>query len=95
MNGEKGSPPETQIERYFEQPPDAISFYCDFAQVIATGAEIVLQFYETIPGAPGRDGTINKAVSRLKATITFSIPHARNFGKILVERMQEKKIESH
>lgn len=97
MNGEKGVPPSTpvQIERYFDQPPGAISFYCDFTQVVSTGAEVVLQLYETIPAAPDREGKITKVVSRLRATVTFSIPHAQNFGKVLVERTMEGRHESH
>jgi len=91
MNGEKAVPPATQIERYFEQSPAAISFYCDFAQVLGTGNEVVMQFYETIPGTPDREGKITKILSRLKATITFSPLHAQNFGKVLVARTEEGK----
>lgn len=47
-----------QIERFYEHPPDAISFFSDIAQVINTGNEILLQFYETIPGPPGVEGVI-------------------------------------
>jgi len=86
MNGEKGAPQGLQIGRTFEQPADSISFYCDFAQVLATEHEVVMQLYETIPSVPDSQGKIIKAVSRLKATVTFSLPHARNFGKVLVER---------
>jgi len=74
------------IDRVFEQPPDAVSFYCDMAQVFATGNEIVLQFYESIPGPPGVTGNIGKVRTRLRATITLSVPHAANIGKLLVER---------
>jgi len=90
MNGEKaippGAPPGTQIARSFEQSPDAISFYCDFANVVATGNEVVMQVYETIPGMPDREGKITNAVSRLRATITLSVSHAQNLGKVLVEK---------
>lgn len=91
MNGGKDVPPGAQIERYFEQSPTAISFYCDLAQVMTTGHEVVLQLYETIPASPDREGKITKVVSRLKATVTFSIPHALNFGKVLIERTSEVK----
>jgi hypothetical protein len=92
MNGEKKDiPPGTQVERYFEQSPTAISFYCDMTQVVSTGNEVVLQFYETIPAPPDREGKITKVISRLKATVTFSVPHAHNFAKILVERTAVKK----
>lgn len=79
----------TQAPRIFEQPPDAISLYCDLAQVFATGNEIVLQFYETIPGPPGPDGSITGVRTRLRATITLSIRHAANIGEILRTRTQE------
>ncbi|MFZ0050896.1 MAG: hypothetical protein WAK96_03915 [Desulfobaccales bacterium] len=90
MSSEKATPPAallgTQIARSFEQSPDAISFYCDFANVVATGNEVVMQLYETIPGVPDHEGKITKAVSRLRATITLSVSHAQNLGKVLVEK---------
>jgi hypothetical protein len=79
----------TQIQRVFEQPPDAISLYSDMAQVLGTGNEVVFQFYETIPGPPGPDGNITVVRTRLRATITVSIPHARNIGDILRTRTQQ------
>ena len=91
MNGGKDVPPGAQIERYFEQSPTAISFYCDLTQVVSTDNEVILQLYETIPASPDREGKITKVVSRLKATVTFSPSHARNFGKVLVERTAEVK----
>lgn len=91
MNGGKEVPPGAQVERYFEQSPTAISFYCDLTQVVSTGNEVMLQLYETIPAPPDREGKITKVVSRLKATVTFSLPHAHNFGKVLVERTSEVK----
>jgi hypothetical protein len=81
------------IERYFEQPPNAVSFYCDFGQVLSTGHEVVIQLYETIPSPPGRDGKITKVITRLRATVTLSIPHARNVGKLLVEKTKERENE--
>ena len=78
-----------QMSRLFEQPSDSISFYTDFGQVVQTGNEIVLQFYETIPGLPDPDGGIKNVRSRLRATITLSIPHARTIGKLLVEKTKE------
>jgi hypothetical protein len=73
-----------QISRIFEQPEGAISCYSDTAQVIGTGNEVVLQFYETIPGAPGPGGQIPMVRSRLRATITISLPHAANIGNLLI-----------
>lgn len=87
-------PPEessggTQVSRIFEQVPDAISLYSDMAQVIGTGREVVLQFYETIPGAPGPDGKIQMVRTRLRATITLSIPHAATLGNLLIQHSQK------
>lgn len=94
MNGVKEIPKGLEIERFFELSPNAVSFYCDLGQVIATSNEIVLQLYETIPAPPNRDGKITKFVSRLRATVTLSLPHAHNIGKLLVEKTKVAKNES-
>lgn len=78
-------------ERIYEQPPDAISFYSEIGQVFATENEVVLQFYETIPGPPGPGGRITTARSRLKATVTLSLKHAANMGKLLTQKTKEKQ----
>jgi len=78
------------VERVFEQPPDSISFYCELGQVFATANEIVLQFYETIPGAPGLKGKIEKVKTRLRATITLSYPHAATVGELLTKKAKKK-----
>ena len=83
------SPGGMQINRVFEQAPDAISLYADFAQVIGTGNEVVLQFYETIPGTPGPGGQIQMVRTRLRATITVSIPHAINIGGLLMKQAEK------
>jgi hypothetical protein len=67
----------------FEQPADGISLYSDFAQIVGTGQEVVLQFYETIPGPPGPGGQIQMVRTRLRATITVSKAHAANIGNLL------------
>lgn len=86
------TPPEGQsINRIFEQGTDAISFYSDFAQVFNTGHEIVLQFYETIPGTPAFDGKIQSVRTRLKATITVSHAHAKNIGNLLDKQIKDRK----
>jgi hypothetical protein len=83
---------EIQIQRIFEQPPDAISFYCDMAQILSTGNEIIIQLYEAIPGPPGGPGAqITNMRTRLRSTVTVSFPHARNIGKLLIERTGEEK----
>jgi len=91
MVEEKKTPEEIQIPRFFEQLPDAVSCYSDLAQILYTGNEVVLQFYETIPGLPESEGVIKNVRSRLRATITVSIPHARNIGKLLLEKVEEAK----
>jgi len=77
------------IERVFEQPPDAISFYCEMGQVFATENEMVMQFYETIPGPPDSAGNIPRVRTRLRATVTISFPHAKNIGKLLIEKTKK------
>lgn len=76
-----------QINRIFEQSDEALSCYSDFAQVFFTGSEVVLQFYETIPGAPGHDGQIQMVRTRLRATISVSVPHAKNIGDLLIKQV--------
>jgi len=88
MSEEKQIPKEgvAEIPRLFEQPHDAISFYADYGQVMHTGNEIMIQFYETIPGPPDPGGNIKHVRSRLRATITVSLQHALNIGKLLVDK---------
>ena len=74
-----------QVTRLFEQPPDSISFYCDLGQVLGTPNEVVMQFYETIPGPPGQGGQIQTVRSRLRATVTLSRQHAGNIGSSLLK----------
>lgn len=87
----KGSP--TEVNRVFEQPADAISLYSDFAQIVGTGAEVMLQFYETIPGPPGPGGSVQIVRSRLRATITVSLPHAANIGRLLLQKIEKKSLQ--
>ena len=56
MSEEGKIPKQIQIQRVFEQPLDAVSFYCDMTQILSTGNEIILQLYEAIPGPPGGPG---------------------------------------
>ncbi len=79
---QKGAEASKDLPRLFEQPPDAISFYSDMAQVSSTGQEVLLQFYETIPGPPGPDG-ITQVRSRLRATVIISLAHAANLERSL------------
>jgi Protein of unknown function (DUF3467) len=80
----QATPPEgMQVSRTFEQPPDAVTAYADFAQVLGTGSEVILQFYETIPDVPGPTGQIQSVRSRLRATIVVSPVHARSIAMLL------------
>jgi len=67
---QESKPPEGAqvINRIFEQPPDAVSFYSDVAQVLGTGLEVVMQFYETIPGTPGPGGKIASSAESVGAS---------------------------
>lgn len=91
--GAQGQPPEqppgpAQVARLFEQPAEAVSFFSDYAQIVGTGQEVTLQFYETIPGAPGPSGEIQMVRTRLRATIVVSHQHAINIGNLLLQRVQ-------
>ncbi len=81
---------ERQLPRIFEQPTDFVSFYSDVAQVSATGNEVVLQFYETIPGPPGPEGKIVQVRTRLRATVTVSEVHAKNIGQLLLKQLTKE-----
>jgi hypothetical protein len=91
MVEEKKTPEEIQVPRLYEQPSDAVSFYSDIGQILYTGKEVVLQFYETIPGPPESEGVIKNVRSRLRATVTMSTLHAHNIGKLLLEKIGEGK----
>lgn len=82
-----------RVTRVFEQPPDAISLYSDFAQVMGTGREVLLQFYETIPGVPGPKGAPEIVRSRLRATVTLSRAHAANIGKLLLKHSEAEPLD--
>ena len=93
--GAQGQPPgqppgRAQVARLFEQPADAVSFFSDYAQIVGTGQEVTLQFYETIPGAPGPDGQIQMVRTRLRTTIVVSHQHALNIGSLLLQRVQRQ-----
>ena len=80
------------INRVFEQPEGAISCYSDYAQVIGTGNEVVLQFYETIPGAPaGPDSNIQMVRTSLRATISISVSQAKIIGNLLIKHAESPK----
>jgi len=79
----------TKVPRVFELPNDSISFYSDYARVLGTAEEIILQFYDTIPEAP-EEGIVPRARTRLRATITLSYPHAQRIGELLLKRAGEE-----
>ena len=77
------------VKRLFEQPADAITCYSDVAQILRTGPEIVMQFYETIPGPPSPpQGNITSVRSRLRATVILSTQHARTLGELLLKQLE-------
>ena len=76
------------VTRVLEQPADAVSLYSDFAQVMGTGHEVMLQFYETIPGTPGPEGAPEVVRSRLRVTVALSRAHAANIGKLLLQQSE-------
>ncbi|MFQ5914133.1 MAG: hypothetical protein ACE5JS_13220 [Nitrospinota bacterium] len=79
-----------QVKRDFEVSPDAISLYSDFANVVNLGNEVILQFFETIPGAPGPSGQVNQVTTRLRATITLSFAHAKRIGELLLQHIEAR-----
>lgn len=76
-----------QAQRMFEQHPDALSFYCDFSQIVGTENEVVLQFYETIPSPPNQAGQVTQVRTRLRATIMMSRPHAIQLARNLLQQL--------
>ena len=80
-----------QVARVFEQPADAITTYSDFAQVLGTGSEFVLQFYESIPEPPGPSGQVQSVRSRLRATVIVSPAHAQNIGRLLLQQAGDEE----
>lgn len=89
----EASPLQAQaVQRFFEQGPDAVSFYSDLIQAVNTGHEIVFQFYETIPGAPGPNGLIQQVRTRLRASVTTSPVHATNFANNLLKQLQSQSL---
>ncbi len=82
---------ELTLSRLFEQPPDAISFYSDLVQISNTGQEVLLQFYETIPGAPVPDG-MTPVRSRLRATVMMSLAHADTLERTLRRQREQSGV---
>ena len=83
-----------KVKRVWEQPPDAISLYSDVAQVLSTGNEVMLQFYETIPEPPGAEGRITEAKSRLRATVVLSHTHALTLGTTLLKQLKAPEADT-
>ena len=92
MSKPEQTPEEQQVVRTFDEAyADFASFYSDFAQVLATEHEIRLQFYETIPGPPKEGGRVETATSRLRASVTVSMPHAKSIATVLQNAAEEGK----
>ena len=81
-------PTVAKINRAFEQSPDALPTYSDYAQVAATGSEVMLQFYQSTPGPPRPEGGPEGVTTRLKATIVLSHSHAKRLGDLLRQQLE-------
>ena len=79
-----------QVNRVYEQPPDAVTCYCEIAHITGTGHEVVMQFYETVPGPPSAGGKIQMVRSRLRATVVVNKAHAVNIGRLLLKQTGEQ-----
>jgi hypothetical protein len=74
------------VERQFEQPLDAVSCYSDLTQTVVTDHEVILQFYEAIPGPPQPPhGEPNAVRMRLRATIVLNKTHAEKLARNLTQ----------
>jgi hypothetical protein len=80
---ERAQPQGLQVNRVFEQPADAVTLYADFAQILGTGSEVIVQLYETIPDVPGPTGQVQSVRSRLRATVILAPGHARSIAQLL------------
>lgn len=75
-----------KLERRFDQPEDAVSFYCENASLTSTGTEVFLQLYETIPGVPkGPESRVDSVRSILRATVVLSPGQAKSVGELLLK----------
>ena len=84
-----------QVKRTFAQTPDFVSFYSDYTQVVGTGHEVMVQFYETIPGLPTGDAkSVRDVATRLRASITVSPKQAANIGELLIKQSKKAASES-
>lgn len=73
------------VNRVFEELAGAVSFYSDYVQVISTGEEVIVQFYDTIPGPPAAPGSAVMVRTRLRTTITLSFAHAGRLANLLAQ----------
>ena len=75
-------------KRVMEQPPDALVMFSDYAHILSTGNEVILQFYETTPKAPDDEGVIREVTSRLRVTVVLSPAHALNVVKTMQQQLE-------
>jgi predicted RecB family endonuclease len=75
----------TTAQRVYEQPPDALVCYSDMAQLTASEHEVIVQFYESIPGPPHAGGGPQSVRTRLRATIIVSKSHAAKIAAGLLQ----------
>lgn len=77
------------VEREFVQPKEAPSFFSDYVHITNTGTELILQFYETRPGAPKPpEGEVKDAESVLRATVQVTPQHAARLLNTLAQHME-------
>jgi hypothetical protein len=81
--------PAGTTPRKFVPNDGAISFFCDYTQVIVTEEFVILQHYETIPDLPGDDAKVRGVTSRLRATVTMSEPSMARLLKLSQELMAQ------
>lgn len=74
-----------RVSRMYEQPPGAVSCYADITQIVRTEHEVIIQFYEGIPGIPNSEGNPDTVRNVLRATIIVHADHASRIGRGLIQ----------
>ncbi len=76
-----------KVMRVFEQPPDAASIFSEFVQVVGTENEVLIQFYDLVPGPPVLpSGTAEVVKNRLRVTVALTPNLAKRLGELLLEK---------
>ena len=85
---------EGTAKRVFEQPLDAISIYAEYVQVLGTENEVVIQFYDIVPGIPSVSEGVSEAKeirTILRANVVMSPRLAERLTNILRNRFEKEK----